>query len=286
MIGVTEEIRQSAKLLRDLAAFSHEHRSRTPIAANHLNILLPCMSKTLRDITSHYEDKTISRENRWKKMYQGMLKEAGGLSLPQRFVLYNHFLILLIYLLTRDKRLDPALLEQLRNKILDLRRKREIPDPVQTIAPAATIITAPADQLVQRPPAGAIANAAHYSHWCSRVFSRPLSSHTDTGLDEHLEFSLPMVSGLDPNRPRGKMLMRRAFDNNRICAKFILAGNEEEPFVELRMYENGGSLVAWRAHNDLFASREGNTVVLRRWSQSRGDLKEWARFSFVYWEGE
>ncbi|KAJ4404440.1 hypothetical protein N0V82_010491, partial [Gnomoniopsis sp. IMI 355080] len=288
------EIRQSSILLRDLAARSNGHSSRTSTVANHLNLILPCMSKTLQDITAHYQDKTISRENRWKKMYHEMLKEAGGLPLPHRFLLYNHFLVLLIHLLARDQRFDPTQFEQLRKRILDLRRKRDIPDalpdPMPAIAPPAAMVvttSAPAVQLVQRPPAGTVANlappVAFNSHWCSRVFSRPHLAPTDTGLGECMEITAPLVSGLDPYRPRGELLMRRSFDNDRFCVKFIQS-EDLEPFVVLRMYKKGGSLVTWQPHSALRAFREGNAVALRRWSTSGNKWKEWARFAFVHWE--
>lgn len=296
MIGVTEEIQQSSRLLRDLAARSHSPRARSPLIANHLNVVLTCLSKTLRDITVHYEDKTISRENRWKKMYQDMQQEADGLTLPQRFILYNHFLNLVRYLLTRDRRLDPAALAQLRAKILDLRRKRDIPDPgQQTLAlePAAATargVTPPAsaDQLVPCPPGGAVAlpGPGVAVNWCERVFARPPAAQTDTGLDERVEINVPMSPALVAVRPRGRVVMRRSYDDNRFCAKFVLVGSDEEPFVVLRMYKDGGSFVAWRAHNDLVASREGNAVVLRRWSQRQAAWSAWARFAFVHWEGE
>lgn len=260
-----------------------------PIVADQLNIALPCMSKTLRDITSYYDDKTISRENRWKKMYHEMLKEAGGQPLPHRFLLYNNFLTLLLQLLIRDKNFDPVLLEKLRNRIVDLRHKREIPDPTQVVQPAAVVVTAPApaDQLIQRPVAGAVAvpvSLAPVPHWCTRVFNRPLSSHTDTGLEERMEVYAPLIPGTDPYLPKGKVLMRRSFDNDRFCVKFIQAG--DEPFVVLRMYKSGGVLVTWHAHSVLLASREGNAVALRRWSESSGIWKDWARFAFIHWEGE
>jgi hypothetical protein len=77
------------------------HIGRVPFMTSYLNVLLPCLSRSLDDITAHYEDKTLSREIRWRKMYNKMTEEAGGLPLPQRFVLYNHFLSLLKQLLTR-----------------------------------------------------------------------------------------------------------------------------------------------------------------------------------------
>lgn len=101
MLAVIEEIRNSSRLLRDLADRSHVHMSRAQIVANYLNIILPCMSKTLRDITNYYEDRTVSREMRWRKMYHEMGIQEAGIALPQRFVMYNHFLRMLLYLLTK-----------------------------------------------------------------------------------------------------------------------------------------------------------------------------------------
>lgn len=101
LLALAEEIRGSSRLLRSLADLSHVHFARVPIVTTYLNVLLPCFSRTLGDITGYYEDKTLSREIRWRKMYNKMTEEAGGLPLPQRFLLYNHFLSLLKQLLTR-----------------------------------------------------------------------------------------------------------------------------------------------------------------------------------------
>lgn len=101
MVAVIEEIRRCGALLRDLADRAQVHIARVQIVLDYLNIILPCLSKTLRDIMSYIEDKTISKETRWRKMYHEMSKEAAGLKLPERFGLYNHFLTSLKQLLTR-----------------------------------------------------------------------------------------------------------------------------------------------------------------------------------------
>lgn len=101
MIAVSEEIRSCGRLLRELADRFQVHPDRAPFILSYLQVILPCLGRSLGDITSYYEDKTISREIRWRKMYNKMTEEAGGLQLPQRFVLYNHFLTLLKQLLTR-----------------------------------------------------------------------------------------------------------------------------------------------------------------------------------------
>jgi hypothetical protein len=101
MSAVIEELRSTSRLLRDLANRSQVHFTRVPVMLNYLNIVLPCLCKSLRDITAYYEDRTVSREIRWRKMYNKMTEEVGGLPLPQRFALYNHFLTLLRQMLTR-----------------------------------------------------------------------------------------------------------------------------------------------------------------------------------------
>ena len=101
MLAVSEEVRASGRLLRDIAGCSQAHPDRAPIALNYLDIILPCLVRSLKDMASYYEDKTLPREIRWRKMYNNMTEEAGGLQLPQRFMLYNHFLTLLKQLLIR-----------------------------------------------------------------------------------------------------------------------------------------------------------------------------------------
>lgn len=101
MTAVIEEVRSSSRILRDLADRSQVYFNRVPIMLNYLNIVLPCLSRTLRDIITYYEDKTVSKEIRWRRMYNKMKDEVGGLPLPQRFLIYNHFLGMLCLLLTR-----------------------------------------------------------------------------------------------------------------------------------------------------------------------------------------
>lgn len=101
LVATIEEIRTSSRILRELADLSQVHQDRIPVVLDHLNIALPCISRSLRDITSHYEDRTISKNNRWRKMYHQMAAEGSGLRLPDRFLVYNHYFVCLRDLLTR-----------------------------------------------------------------------------------------------------------------------------------------------------------------------------------------
>lgn len=101
LIALAGGVRDSSRRLRDLANPSQPHVERVPLVLNYLNILLPCLSHTLNDIMSYYDDRTLTREHRWRKMYNKMTEEAGGIPLPQHFVLYNNFLVMLGYLISR-----------------------------------------------------------------------------------------------------------------------------------------------------------------------------------------
>ena len=101
MTVMVDEIRACARVLRELADLSQIHQERIRVVLNHLNVVLPCLSRTLRDITTHYEDRRMSKKNRWRTMYHGMAEEAEGLTLPHRFKLYNYFLTSLRNVLIR-----------------------------------------------------------------------------------------------------------------------------------------------------------------------------------------
>ncbi|KAG7129932.1 hypothetical protein HYQ45_011130 [Verticillium longisporum] len=126
MIAVIEETRGCARILRDLADRGHVHILRVPMTLNYLNLVLPCLSRTLRDMTMYYEDKTVRKEIRWRRMYNKMKDEVEGLPLPQRFVVYNHFLTMVRRLLTQSKNFDFDALDALSGRIMRFRELRGI----------------------------------------------------------------------------------------------------------------------------------------------------------------
>ncbi|KAJ3945786.1 uncharacterized protein N0V96_004127 [Colletotrichum fioriniae] len=96
--SLVDEIRRSARKLRDLADRSQMHFTRVPILLNYLDVILPCYSKTLRDITEFYEDRTVSKDMRWRRMYHKMTQELrqqlnSGLSSDQRLCSDQHLRI-------------------------------------------------------------------------------------------------------------------------------------------------------------------------------------------------
>lgn len=94
-------ISSAASLLRELADLAQVHMDRVPIVLDHLNVVLPCMSRTLRDVVAAYEDTRLSRSERWRQLWEHMMDEDDGLGLLGRFALYHQFLASLRDLLTR-----------------------------------------------------------------------------------------------------------------------------------------------------------------------------------------
>ncbi|ROT34457.1 hypothetical protein SODALDRAFT_130507 [Sodiomyces alkalinus F11] len=169
MTALIEEIHSSSRALRDLADQSQAHLSRVPMMLNYLNIVLPCLSRTLHDITAYYEDKTVSKEIRWRRMYNKMKDEVGGLPLPQRFLIYNHFLGMLKLLLTRSPNFDLNALDSLRSRIMQLREARGICPPSAQVGPVI-----PPEMMAVIGPVDTDPNA----HWAEQIFSLPLPSRT------------------------------------------------------------------------------------------------------------
>lgn len=111
---IVKEMHLTARFLRELADYSQIHQDRIPIVLNHLNIVLPCISRTLRDIQSYIEDRSMTKKNRWRTMYHEMKEEADGMELAERFSVYKYFLtslrdVLIRYVCARECPFPPAL---------------------------------------------------------------------------------------------------------------------------------------------------------------------------------
>lgn len=274
MTSLADEIRTSARLLRDLADRSQVHISRVPVVLNYLNVLLPCLCRTLRDINAYYEDKTLTKEIRWRSMYHKMTEEAAGLPLPQRFTLYNHFLGLLMELLTRSPNFDMNTLEVLQNRILQLREKRGIapppPQPLPLIPQSMLVPTTYQDRNI---------------HWAEDIFSRPLPCRTPL---RHLKPSRSFGPWGDLKiPPNSKILFRRWFDQDRLSVMVVLNSLDDAPYLVVRSYHPGTSkpFFSMKGVHELCISRDGSALVLKRWSRSENCGKLWALLYFITWEG-
>ncbi|KAL2122603.1 hypothetical protein VTJ04DRAFT_3058 [Mycothermus thermophilus] len=275
LIALIEEIRSSSRLLRSLADRSQMHMTRVPFLTNYLNVVLPCLSKSLKDIRGYYEDKTVSREMRWRRMYNKMTDEAGGLPLPQRFVLYNHFLMLLKLLLIRSPNFDLNALETLRSRIVKLREQRGIPAPTAPQPGALVRQNLMSLALVQDPTA----------HWAEQIFSVPLPSRTPL---KHIKQS----RSFGPYFPWGqlklpqdsKVLFQRPFNNDNLSILVFLSSADQCPYYLIRTMQNNTPWYSMFGAHELRIEREGSALQLKRWSHSDQCSKLWAVLYFQTWE--
>ncbi|UNI14674.1 hypothetical protein JDV02_001278 [Purpureocillium takamizusanense] len=274
LTALMEEIRTGSRALRELADLSQIHQDRVPLVLNPLNILLPCLQKSLMDITAHYEDRTKSKVNRWRNMYHTMTNEAGGLwSLPHRFMAYNQYLGSLRDLLTRSPNFDLNMLEKIRRQILRLREARGIPLPPVQVGPIVRYDSLPAADL---DPA---------VHWAENIFSLPLPSRTALGRQQ-------MSKSLGPHRPWGhlnvppnsKILFRRSFDDDQISLTVYRNSRDSSPYLLLRIFDQGMPWFALRGVHELCIERSGSCLHFKRWSRSEKRSKTWAVLCFMTWE--
>ncbi|CAI4216678.1 unnamed protein product [Parascedosporium putredinis] len=87
MTALAEEIRSSGSIIRGLADRSQVHHQRAPIVLQYLDVIIPCLSRSLHDINGYIEDRTSSKEIRWRRMYNKMteeseLREKRGIPMP------------------------------------------------------------------------------------------------------------------------------------------------------------------------------------------------------------
>lgn len=271
---LTEGVRASGSILRDLADRSQVHFQRVPIVLHYLDVIIPCLSKSLRDINDYIEDRTTSKEIRWRKMYNKMTEESGGIPLPQRFVLYNHYLRLLHQLLTRNPNFDLNTLESLRIRIVELREKRGIapaPSPAGALIKPEMILA----------PIGPEPNA----HWAEQIFSLPLPSRTPMKNPRRSKACGPHQQASQlPMPPDSTMLFQRKFDNDSLALIAYINSANQAPYFIMQSYHMGSQWVSIRGVHELCIQRNHNVVELRRWSRTEGVAKLWASLSFITWE--
>lgn len=268
-----EELQTTTRILRELADLSQVHQDRVPIVLDHLNIALPSLSRSLRDITGHYEDTKLSKQNRWRKMYHTLTREAGGLLLPSRFLLYNQFFTSLRGLLTRSPDFDLNKLESIRLQIIKLREAQSIPLPPVQVGPLVRYEAFSAPEI------------SPSVHWAEQIFSLPLSSRTGFK-NQHISKSF------GPHRPWGhlhiptdsKILFRRPFNEDRISLIVYLDGKDRCPYFLLRTFHMGGPWYSKHGVHELCIDRDNSALRLKRWSKTENCSKLWAILYFMTWE--
>lgn len=270
-----EEVSISGQLLRELAEDSKVHFSRVPVVLDYLEILLPCLSRSLRDITTYYEDRTLTKENRWRKMYHSMTQEAGGLSLPQRFILYNRFLSLLRELLLRSPNFDFNTMECTRLQLMQLREARGIPPP-----PIRLDSTTRPDSMLDDD-----SGIANNIHWAEKIFSLPLPSRTPLKHQQSSKAYGPHAPWSQVRMPSdARILFIRSFNERQITLIVYQSGRDRCPYFLLRTFHMGTPWFSLRGAHELCVERNGSSLQFWRWSSSEHCPTMWANLCFMTWE--
>ncbi|RDA94106.1 hypothetical protein CP533_6590 [Ophiocordyceps camponoti-saundersi (nom. inval.)] len=273
LTAVIDEIRVGSRILREVADMSQIHRNRVPLILDPLNVILPCLSRSLRDVNAHYDDRSRSKVNRWRHMYHSMTNEVGGVPLSSRFMVYNQYLSSARDLLIRSPIFDLNVFEKLRHRIMRFREARSIPPPPMQVGQLICCNT-----LTLRGMDPTI-------HWAEHIFSLPLPSRTalrsqqpSTSLGPHLtwnQLEIPV---------RSKMLFRRSFNDDQISLTAFLNGRDQSPYLLLRILVRGTPWFAVRGAHELCIDRDGSSLRLKRWSRSEGRSKIWVVLYFLTWE--
>jgi hypothetical protein len=98
--AVLREVESSSRLLRDLYDLFPIYKSRVPIILYYLNVILPSLCRTMKDMMLYLEHDQLSPRAQWTLMYE-RLGDQGGMSLAARFVMFVEGLVQLVRLLSR-----------------------------------------------------------------------------------------------------------------------------------------------------------------------------------------
>lgn len=97
---VLREIETTSRLLRDLYDLTTIYESRVPIIVYYLNVLLPSLERTVKNLLVYVANEAFPPKTQWTLAVE-RLGDQGGMSLPTRFVLYVDLLIQLVRLLSK-----------------------------------------------------------------------------------------------------------------------------------------------------------------------------------------
>lgn len=141
--AVLREVESTSRLLRDLYDLFPIYRSRVPIIVYYLNVTLPSLCRTMKEMMLYIDHENLPARAQWTLMSE-RLNEQGGMTLAARFVMFVELLVQLVRLLSRcvsalsadwvgltgvsrSPLYDPTSLELLRLRHLRLRTLQRIP---------------------------------------------------------------------------------------------------------------------------------------------------------------
>jgi hypothetical protein len=98
--AVLREVESTSRLLRDLHDLFPIYRTRLPIIVYYLNVILPSLQRTMKEMTFYLEHENLPARAQWTLM-SDRLNQQGGMTMAARFVMYVELLVQLVRLLSR-----------------------------------------------------------------------------------------------------------------------------------------------------------------------------------------
>lgn len=100
MTILLRDVELSSRLLRDLYDLFAIYRSRIPYIYYYLNVILPSMSKTMRDMMTYIDNDELPTRSQWTLMGERW-PDVTEMGLSNRFQMYCEALVQIIRLLSR-----------------------------------------------------------------------------------------------------------------------------------------------------------------------------------------
>lgn len=98
--AVLRNVESTSRLLRDLYDLFPLYQPRVPLILYYLNVCLPSLCKTMREMMIFLDSKGLPPDRQWILMYD-RLTDEGGMSLETRFVMFVDLLVQLVRLLSK-----------------------------------------------------------------------------------------------------------------------------------------------------------------------------------------
>ncbi|KAK8925170.1 hypothetical protein VCV18_005596 [Metarhizium anisopliae] len=245
LADTVKEIASVARRLRELADIAQVNRDCLAYVLDPLNIVLPCLSKSLRDIKTHYDRCSLSKENRWRNMYHCMKDEVNGLSLPDRFKIYYEYATLLRNFLRR-----------LTFHLYVWRRWLK------------SVLTTYSEPPLQNTRLKA--SSVEYS-----VYEKSEELARRVYFKQVRLFSIQDIPHID---------WTRSFDGDKVSLTVFLNSQDDCAYLLLRMFKDEKPWFSLRGVHELCIKRCGNSLRFRRWSMNANNSKIWAKLCFNAWE--
>ncbi|OAQ98053.1 hypothetical protein LLEC1_03014 [Akanthomyces lecanii] len=263
---------------------------------NHLDMVLPSISKTLDDIQILCPGHRRLDDAGWDHLLDTMFDESNQkLELEGRFKLYTRFFDNLFLGLIQSPKFDWRRAEGLRVQMMDLREDSGMPLPQEF-----STVFYPFNEL----PAARARRQYYIEHWaietvdrrpevasafeqgCLYVYRWPPSLQPGSYANLHSSSSFgPYTHWNRTGIPdKSKLLFRRGFDNDALSFTVFINNINRLPYVMLRTLLDNVPLYECRPLSDLRIMRSETKLHLSRWSPSQEGFIHWAVLHFQFFE--